>query len=90
MEISKKLPKVILLAHVLHLGKTPFGMCEILWRDILLAADVRSMIRSSAGRYFKNFNDTHGHDIGDVLLEEVGRRLLSCLRIERRLVPSNN
>ena len=29
---------------------------------------------------FKNLNDTRGHDIGDLLLEEVGRRLSLCLR----------
>ncbi len=29
---------------------------------------------------FKNLNDTRGHDIGDLLLEEVGNRLSLCLR----------
>jgi len=29
---------------------------------------------------FKKLNDTRGHDIGDMLLEEVGRRLSACLR----------
>jgi len=29
---------------------------------------------------FKKLNDTRGHDIGDLLLEEVGRRLSDCLR----------
>lgn len=29
---------------------------------------------------FKQVNDQHGHHIGDMLLTEVGKRLLSCLR----------
>lgn len=29
---------------------------------------------------FKLLNDTHGHDIGDLLLPEVGRRITGCLR----------
>ncbi len=29
---------------------------------------------------FKPLNDTHGHDVGDLLLVEVARRITSCLR----------
>lgn len=29
---------------------------------------------------FKSVNDTHGHAIGDLLLEEVGRRIKGCVR----------
>lgn len=29
---------------------------------------------------FKPVNDTHGHNIGDLLLKEVSRRILACLR----------
>ena len=32
--------------------------------------------------HFKNINDTLGHPIGDMLLEEVSKRLLSCIREE--------
>jgi len=31
---------------------------------------------------FKALNDTKGHDFGDLLLIEVARRLLSCVRVE--------
>ena len=31
---------------------------------------------------FKEINDTQGHDQGDLLLQEVGRRLLACVREE--------
>ena len=31
---------------------------------------------------FKEINDTHGHDQGDLLLIEVGRRLVACVREE--------
>jgi len=30
--------------------------------------------------YFKNLNDTHGHFMGDLLLQQVAERLLSCVR----------
>jgi diguanylate cyclase (GGDEF)-like protein/PAS domain S-box-containing protein len=29
---------------------------------------------------FKPINDTHGHDVGDLLLKEVGKRIHKCLR----------
>ncbi len=29
---------------------------------------------------FKDLNDTYGHDIGDLMLQEVARRLLQCIR----------
>jgi len=29
---------------------------------------------------FKSINDTHGHDAGDALLQEVAKRLISCVR----------
>jgi diguanylate cyclase (GGDEF)-like protein/PAS domain S-box-containing protein len=29
---------------------------------------------------FKTLNDTHGHDMGDLLLQQVAQRLLSCVR----------
>lgn len=30
--------------------------------------------------HFKNFNDAHGHEAGDLVLREIGRLLLGCLR----------
>jgi diguanylate cyclase (GGDEF)-like protein/PAS domain S-box-containing protein len=30
--------------------------------------------------HFKNLNDTQGHDVGDRLLKQVGRRLMDCVR----------
>lgn len=32
--------------------------------------------------YFKNINDTHGHNAGDILLKEVANQLLKCTRKE--------
>jgi diguanylate cyclase (GGDEF)-like protein/PAS domain S-box-containing protein len=29
---------------------------------------------------FKQLNDTHGHDVGDLLLQDVAKRLLACVR----------
>ena len=31
--------------------------------------------------HFKALNDTQGHDVGDLLLREVGRRIESCVRV---------
>lgn len=31
---------------------------------------------------FKGINDTHGHEVGDKLLVEIGRRLRECVRME--------
>ncbi len=36
--------------------------------------------------YFKNVNDTYGHDIGDIVLREVGNVLLHTIRVEEDFV----
>ena len=58
----------------------------------LLIERLQSAMRSSARRKlagallfidldnFKDLNDTQGHDVGDVLLEKVAQRLVSCVR----------
>jgi len=36
--------------------------------------------------YFKNVNDTYGHDVGDIILREVGNILLHTIRVEEDIV----
>ena len=36
--------------------------------------------------YFKNVNDTYGHDVGDIILREVGNILLHTIRVEEDFV----
>ncbi len=36
--------------------------------------------------YFKNINDTYGHDVGDMILKEIGNILLHTIRLDEDIV----
>ncbi len=53
------------LIHTIAFSGLDHGQCALMFMDI---------------DYFKQINDTLGHDVGDLLLQQVGERLLKCVR----------
>jgi diguanylate cyclase (GGDEF)-like protein len=68
-DILTKLPNRRLLmqrlVHAIEVSELTHSHCALMFSDI---------------DYFKQINDTLGHDVGDLLLQQVGDRLLLCVR----------
>lgn len=76
--------KIRLMAHYDHLTGLP-NRSLLFDRLQLVLAQANRHKQKVAALFldldgFKSVNDTYGHDVGDLLLQEVARRLLNCVR----------
>jgi diguanylate cyclase (GGDEF)-like protein len=85
-ELSLQSDEIINLAYYDMLTQLPNRSLLFDRLNQALATSARSGKRGSLLcldlDHFKNLNDTLGHDIGDVLLQQVAQRLIICIREE--------
>ncbi len=80
LDAAQRLALIDSLTHLWNRG----GVFELLRREWSKAARNKTPIALVVADidHFKLINDTHGHPIGDVVLQDVARRLLGSLRLE--------